>query len=798
MNLEAIKTVKAIVKEDASRYAVSQPIYKEDYGLYFLVIEGLELPEVYTVDFSNSETTGNSVSMLGNSDGVLIPKQFIDTGKDIFAFLYITGDGFGRTIYKFKIPNRIRPDRTNEEPTPEEQSIIDQAISALNTAVAQTAQDVISAGQSAQSASDDADRAEQAKDDAVTFAQRSANSAQASADYSASASQSAQTSAQSASNAQGYASQASQSAQTASAKADAITGLTATATTLPDGSSATASYDAQTGVMSFGIPKGKDGTNGTNGIDGDDGYSPSVTITDIADGHRVAITDKTGTKNFDVMDGDDYILTEQDKEEIADMVEVPSDWLKAFPTDTASGTVASFTDGANDIPLQSLVVDINPVQDLNGYDSPWVGGNGKNVFDQTLMRDREAWYNIAVKVKPSTQYTISTSLTTTSDGLYCYFNNTNAQGGSSTALVYATHSVTVTSTEDGYVYVSQRRSKGENSFQNYQWQIEEGSTATAYAPYENIRPISGWNGVKVTRSGKNLLPMEIQSGSYNNGVTITVNPDLSITYNKPNGNNWTTNRLGTFMLQAGTYIIIEDDDSAQNGRISLKKLPGNTEIVNTRWNKRLTFTLTEATQIYADFSRASQATDLVIKFMIFKGNTATASDYEPYNGVNVSIDLGQTVYGGTLNPLTGVLTVYPYYASYNGETLTGRWISDRDVYADGTTPTIGAQVVNIGAQGVTVQLEPHEVKSLYGVNNIWADTGDSAVEYRADTKLYINRLTEPDADMIADANITSGQYFMVGNSLYLATANIASGGQVIVGTNAIRKSLSEALNEINS
>lgn len=97
MNLEAIKTVKVIVKEDTSRYAVSQPIYKEDYGLYFLIIEGLELPEVYTVDFSNSETTGKSVSMLGNSDGVLIPRQFIKSGKDVFAFLYHVGSDYGRT-----------------------------------------------------------------------------------------------------------------------------------------------------------------------------------------------------------------------------------------------------------------------------------------------------------------------------------------------------------------------------------------------------------------------------------------------------------------------------------------------------------------------------------------------------------------------------------------------------------------------------------------------------------------------------------------------------------------------------
>ena len=103
------------------------------------------------------------------------------------------------------------------------------------------------------------------------------------------------------------------------------------------------------------------------------------------------------------------------------------------------------------------------------------------------------------------------------------------------------------------------------------------------------------------------------------------------------------------------------------------------------------------------------------------------------------------------------------------------------------------------AEPLTIQLTPQQVNSLLGVNNIWADTGDTSCEYRADTKLYIERLTAPDsADMIADANITSGKYFMVGNSLYKATANIASGGQITVGTNCIRKSLSEALNEINA
>jgi hypothetical protein len=207
--MDTSKIIKGVV--NSGRYTVTAPIVKEDYGLY-LQIEGVELPSTYEVDFSNSEHNGTSVTMIGNSDGVLIPHQFIDTGKDIFAFLYHVGVNYGRTVYKFRIPNKVRPDRTSEEPTPEEQSVIDQAISALNEAVAQTAQDVIDADASAQSASADADRAEQAKEDATVMAQRSANSAQASADYSASAQTSAGTASAAATSA---------SASAASAYADA-------------------------------------------------------------------------------------------------------------------------------------------------------------------------------------------------------------------------------------------------------------------------------------------------------------------------------------------------------------------------------------------------------------------------------------------------------------------------------------------------------------------------------------------------------------------------------------------------
>ena len=50
---------------------------------------------------------------------------------------------------------------------------------------------------------------------------------------------------------------------------------------------------------------GKDGVNGTDGTNGVDGVSPTVEVTEITGGHNVAITDKNGTKTFDVLDGKD-------------------------------------------------------------------------------------------------------------------------------------------------------------------------------------------------------------------------------------------------------------------------------------------------------------------------------------------------------------------------------------------------------------------------------------------------------------------------------------------------------------
>ena len=205
--------VTKIIKATAvrGRTSTAAPIIKEDYGLY-LLIGGIDLPEVYEVDFSNEEHAGTSVTMVGNADGVLIPTQFIKSGKDVFAFYYQVGEDFGRTLYTIRIPNKLRPDRTNEAPTPEEQSVIDQTIAALNNAVEKTSADAEQTANDATRAEKARDRAESARDRAETAATNAATSETNAADSAETATAKASEASQAASNANRDADRAEQAA----------------------------------------------------------------------------------------------------------------------------------------------------------------------------------------------------------------------------------------------------------------------------------------------------------------------------------------------------------------------------------------------------------------------------------------------------------------------------------------------------------------------------------------------------------------------------------------------------------
>ena len=103
------------------------------------------------------------------------------------------------------------------------------------------------------------------------------------------------------------------------------------------------------------------------------------------------------------------------------------------------------------------------------------------------------------------------------------------------------------------------------------------------------------------------------------------------------------------------------------------------------------------------------------------GSTATA--YAPYNGQTYAIAFGQTVYGGVLDVTRGKLKPCIEYPSYNGETLSGRWLSSEATYVEGTTPPIGSQVVSLDDYGTDIDLTPVQISALVGTNNITSDLG---------------------------------------------------------------------------
>lgn len=119
-----------------------------DYGQVLDFID-IPLSETFEARFSNS-VSGQSVGQIGYNNQVRIPKQFFESGEPIYCYVTVHDEVTdGRTLYTTKVPIKPSSERTEEEPEPEEESIITQAITALNTAVDVTSQKALEASESA-------------------------------------------------------------------------------------------------------------------------------------------------------------------------------------------------------------------------------------------------------------------------------------------------------------------------------------------------------------------------------------------------------------------------------------------------------------------------------------------------------------------------------------------------------------------------------------------------------------------------------------------------------------------------
>lgn len=244
---------------------------------------------------------------------------------------------------------------------------------------------------------------------------------------------------------------------------------------------------------------------------------------------------------------------------------------------------------------------------------------------------------------------------------------------------------------------------------------------------ENIRPIYGHTSATAYRTGKNLLNVGNARTETVNGVTFTVDDDGSITVNG-------TATETTFFFAAsavrfvnGTRYILSGCPSG-GGSSNYRGYIGGANgaiyrsIVDV--GEGAFFAAVEnTTQGYGIRIASGYTADNLVFRPMLRLASETDAAFAPYQGDTYTVSFDDTIYGGTLDFVTGVLTAtWGYIASYNGETLPAEWISDRDVYAEGATPTTGAEVAYRLSTPQTFQLTPQEITTLLGTNNIWATT----------------------------------------------------------------------------
>ncbi len=292
---------------------------------------------------------------------------------------------------------------------------------------------------------------------------------------------------------------------------------------------------------------------------------------------------------------------------------------------------------------------------------------------------------------------------------------------------------------------------------------------------DNVRPISGWTGVTVHRAdGENLIPnKKVLSGN-----RIFFGTDVQ------SGDN-----THSITLPVGTYTLSVETADGTTTNLYVAKVGVYEDIAFAYAAKSLTFTLAETTdcRLWAYKSEYSTVgVGAITQFQLELGSTATA--YEPYNGSTYTIDWqteAGTVYGGTLDVVSGVLTVdriverptsvtgsqidtYGRCYIYTTGQVALRKELDAlamcDMLATTTAATATFAVNQYGGAGaiyfisldstydtvakydawlaenkptivlwlatpITYQLTPTEVKSLLGQNHVWADCGDCSVEY---------------------------------------------------------------------
>lgn len=187
-------------------------------------------------------------------------------------------------------------------------------------------------------------------------------------------------------------------------------------------------------------------------------------------------------------------------------------------TETATGETVTIENPNGNLSLKSLNVAIEPVQNLNGYDKPWSGGNGKNKYpieigDDVWINNGSATYSnndgeLVIEATASvssgvygngTQKSLvnqqSVAKTVSFDVKGSVASTIAVQGQiKDITTSYTRVSVTIPANTSASLSIYSRGTANTIYVKNLMIS-EDGSTA--YEPYSNICPISGHDSVDV-------------------------------------------------------------------------------------------------------------------------------------------------------------------------------------------------------------------------------------------------------------------------------------------------------------
>lgn len=401
-------------------------------------------------------------------------------------------------------------------------------------------------------------------------------------------------------------------------------------------------------------------------------------------------------------------------------------WKDTVEETTLTGNPVEYQN-ALALPAKSLTVNLEPDQDLHGYDHPWVGGAGKNKLPMTVesikaantigtwsgntyTRDNGSFKintdndgNVTDIVLTSTNssdnsimyipftlksgsYILSNTYSETFGNLDTYLVNSQntviARGNSQTPG----NSFTLSADENVTLNIRNNINSSTNKVFKPMIRIATESDAT-FAPYSNICPISGRTESTVNVQGKNLFNEDYTDYT----GALGSNPTVYYRYMKLKAN--TNYTLSSPVPQNNTNGAVLFIKSGKDVNVSTAN--------NGVWtNHPKTMTSDGNGWITIVWKSQDGVSPSDYTVMLEVGTTPNA--YVPYTGnTNFTIQLGQTVYGGSLNLTTGEMTVNDISITFDGSSDEG-WSR----YNQGSASAYAMQIDNTTGISDTNNVRP--------------------------------------------------------------------------------------------